>query len=88
MVKNLEPNVPDKETVMNAFRALSKQVGTYDTCGNLCRYCYANTDPNRVKENRKKHDPASPFLIGESEENDVIHEAEQSSWKERRIRLF
>lgn len=67
---------------------LGTDIGAYDTCGHLCRYCYANTDPDRVKENMKKHDPASPFLIGGSEENDVIHEAEQSSWKERRIRLF
>ena len=67
---------------------LGTDIGAYDTCGHLCRYCYANTDNRKVMDNMKKHDPHSPFLLGKSEENDVIHEAEQFSWKERQMRLF
>ena len=29
---------------------LGTDIGAYDTCGHLCRYCYANTDPDLVKE--------------------------------------
>ena len=59
---------------------LGSDIGAYDTCSHLCKYCYANTNAARVKENRKKHDPKSPFLIGNSQPGDVIHEAEQKSW--------
>ena len=33
-----------------------------------------------VRENIKKHNPNSPFLIGELEEGDKITEAKQKSW--------
>ena len=35
---------------------LGNDIGAYDTCGHLCRYCYANTDPDLVRENMRKHD--------------------------------
>ena len=66
---------------------LSCDIGAYDSCGHLCRYCYANSDPDRVRANRRHHDPASPFLIGGPMEGDVIHEAAQESWVDRQIRL-
>ncbi len=67
---------------------LGADIGAYDTCGHLCRYCYANTNAALVRENRKKHDPASPFLLGGSMPGDVIHIAEQKSWIDRQMRLF
>jgi hypothetical protein len=66
---------------------LGGDIGAYDTCGHLCRYCYANTDPSLVKENMRKHDPSSPFLIGGPMPDDKIHEAEQRSWIDRQMRL-
>lgn len=36
---------------------LGVDIGAYDTCGHLCRYCYANTNAALVKENMRKHDP-------------------------------
>ena len=66
---------------------LGTDIGAYDTCGHLCRYCYANTNPSLVKENMKKHDPNSPFLLGYSEPGDVIHQAEQKSWIDYQMRL-
>jgi hypothetical protein len=35
----------------------------------------------------KKHDPASPFLLGTATPQDVIHEAKQKSWLDRQISL-
>lgn len=66
---------------------LGTDIGAYDTCGHLCRYCYANTDPDLVKENMRKHDPKSPFLLGNLNPEDIIHEADQSSWIDRQLRL-
>ncbi len=62
-------------------------IGAYDTCGHLCKYCYANTNKELVVENMRKHDPKSPFLIGQSMPGDVIHEAKQISWIDGQMRF-
>ena len=67
---------------------LGCDIGAYDTCGHLCRYCYANTDAAAVIQNRKLHNPKSPFLLGESRPEDVVHEAKQVSWIDHQLRLF
>ena len=67
--------------------SLGTDIGAYDTCGHLCRYCYANSNVTLVKENMKMHDPTSPFLIGHSKQGDVIHEAEQKSWLDLQMSL-
>lgn len=66
---------------------LGVDIGAYDTCGHLCRYCYANANAALVKENLKKHNPKSPFLLGERMPGDILHEASQKSWINRQIRL-
>ncbi|MCI5648061.1 MAG: DUF1848 domain-containing protein [Fusicatenibacter sp.] len=66
---------------------LGVDIGAYDTCGHLCRYCYANTNAALVKENMRKHDPASPFLVGGNMPGDVVHKAQQKSWIDRQMRL-
>ena len=66
---------------------LGTDIGAYDTCGHLCKYCYANTNPELVRENMRKHDPKSPFLLGGNLPGDVIHEADQKSWVDRQMRL-
>ena len=66
---------------------LGTDIGAYDTCGHLCKYCYANVNPVLVKENMRKHNPDSPFLIGGHMPGDIIREAIQKSWIDRQIRL-
>lgn len=66
---------------------LGTDIGAYDTCGHLCKYCYANVNSALVKENMRKHNPASPFLIGGYMPGDIVREAIQKSWIDRQIRL-
>ena len=66
---------------------LTGDIGAYNTCPHLCRYCYANADTALVHANRKMHDPKSPLLIGHVRREDVIHQAKQSSWIDPQLRL-
>lgn len=66
---------------------LGCDIGMYHSCGHLCRYCYANYDARTVRENMKNHDPSSPFLIGHGTPEDVVHQAEQKSWRDGQMRL-
>lgn len=40
---------------------MGNDVGAYNSCMHLCKYCYANANQGLVKENVKKHNPDSPF---------------------------
>ena len=47
-------------------------IGVYNSCKHFCKYCYANFDENKVKENYLNHNPESSLLIGDLEEDDII----------------
>lgn len=49
-------------------------IGSYNTCNHLCKYCYANFNEDKVKENMLKHNPNSSLLIGDLESDDIIKE--------------
>lgn len=66
---------------------LGSDIGAYDTCGHLCKYCYANTNAAVVRQNMRQHDPDSPFLLGGSQPGDNIHEAKQKSWFDGQLSL-
>ena len=66
---------------------LGCDIGAYNTCGHLCRYCYANYDAATVRHNMKLHDPKSPLLIGHLLPDDEVHDAVQESWIDQSLTL-
>ena len=82
-------NAPKKKGARAACACyLSCDIGAYDTCRHLCKYCYANAEPARVLAQSSLHDPKSPFLIGNYRDGDVIHDVPQSSWIDGQASLF
>ena len=66
---------------------LGGDIGAYNTCGHLCRYCYANYDAETVRRNMAAHDPQSPLLTGHLMPGDQVHEARQESWIDPQISM-
>lgn len=58
----------------------SRDIGAYDTCLNGCKYCYANKNPQKARENFKFHNPDSPILLGEIKSTDTIIQGNQQSF--------
>ncbi len=67
---------------------LGGDIGAYNTCGHLCRYCYANYDADTVRKNMAAHDPESPLFLGSLLPEDQVHEARQESWIDPQITMF
>ncbi len=82
-------NAPKKKGAREACACyLSCDIGAYNTCLHLCRYCYANAEPAKVMAQSRLHDPRSPFLIGNYQEDDVIHDVPQESWVDGQAALI
>ncbi|EKU70764.1 DUF1848 domain-containing protein [Selenomonas sp. F0473] len=67
---------------------LGADIGVYDSCGHLCRYCYATSHEARMRRNIRTHDPMSPFLLGRAAPGDRVHTPRQESWLDVQEALF
>lgn len=67
---------------------LSNDIGAYNSCLHLCRYCYANGSEREIRQNYANHDDASPLLIGHLGPKDKVRLAKQESFKNKQITLF
>ena len=77
--ESLKP--PKRKNIREGCNCLmGNDIGAYDSCGHLCKYCYANSNKALVRENMKRHIETSPFLIGKEKPGDRITEAKQKSW--------
>lgn len=67
---------------------LTCDIGAYNTCAHLCRYCYANADEAAVRRAMAQHDPSSPLLTGCLQPSDRVHEARQKSWRDGQLSML
>lgn len=72
--------IPSSRHILDCNCFMGNDIGAYNSCAHFCKYCYANYDREAVITNMKKHDPHSPFLIGNSMPLDRVNEAEQKSY--------
>lgn len=56
--------VPRGKPVRNCACLPSVDIGDYNACAHLCRYCYANYDEAQVKQRMGTHDVESSVLLG------------------------
>ena len=70
------PHTKPKRPHCNCY--LGIDMGSYNSCPHLCRYCYANNQTHEVTAAFNGHDPLSPILIGMIQDGKMITAADKS----------
>lgn len=78
----------DKNQRENCGCMESVEVGVYNTYLNGCKYCYANFNDDKVKENVKLYNESTPLLCGNIDLADKVTERKVKSLKDAQINLF
>ena len=78
----------DKNQRLECGCVESVEIGTYNTCKNGCKYCYANYSEESVAQNCNKYDLYSPLLCGILTEEDKVNVRKVKSLKKEQLSFF